>query len=296
MTAAPFYSEGYVESYRPPLEPEPSVSAAPTLERSNGAVIYQGPSLLDAAPIVVVAVGLRKSSTNTKTGGMVQTYILRSDIHPVEAVRTGADVSICGHCILRPQNSPKGSGLARCYVQKGKGPAAVYRTFVLGKYPVASPAEVRALADLRGLRIRFGSYGDPAAAPLWLWLALADGRQTGYTHQWRDAPDLRSLCMSSADSLDDAREAWAAGWRTFRVVHDVSERVAGEIVCPASKEQGYRTTCDKCGLCNGAHDVVRYGNKGEYIVHRDRRKNVVIGDHGPTAPRGRTLILTTEGA
>jgi hypothetical protein len=47
----------------------------------NG-IIYQGPSLLDGAPIVVIA---NYSKSNRKTGGVVQTYILRADMNPLEA-------------------------------------------------------------------------------------------------------------------------------------------------------------------------------------------------------------------
>lgn len=42
------------------------------------------------------------------------------------------------------------------------------------------------------------------------------------------------------------------GHRTFRVIPDKSAIVKGaEILCPASKEAGYRTTCNSCGLCGG---------------------------------------------
>jgi hypothetical protein len=59
--------------------------------------------------------------------------------------------------------------------------------------------------------------------------------------------------MLSADSLADAQEAWANGRRTFRVVASVSDIVRGkEILCPASKEAGKRTTCAQCKLCAGA--------------------------------------------
>ena len=45
-------------------------------------VIYRGPSLLDGAPIVVIAT---VTDTNSKTGAMVQTYIIRSDMPPTDA-------------------------------------------------------------------------------------------------------------------------------------------------------------------------------------------------------------------
>jgi hypothetical protein len=60
------------------------------------AIIYKGPSLIDHSPIVVIAT---YSDRNTKTGGMVQTYILADNgKSPIENNRTGGDFSICGNC------------------------------------------------------------------------------------------------------------------------------------------------------------------------------------------------------
>ena len=67
----------------------------------SGFVFYDGPSLIDGAPIVAIAV---LESENGKTGDMVQTYILRADVDPVSALRTGEDASICGDCVHRPAN------------------------------------------------------------------------------------------------------------------------------------------------------------------------------------------------
>jgi len=57
-------------------------------KKPSGFILYRGPSLLDGKPIVVVAI--TKESKNSKTGSMLQTYIIRSDMHPVAAVRKGA--------------------------------------------------------------------------------------------------------------------------------------------------------------------------------------------------------------
>ena len=67
-------------------------------------IIYQGPSLIDGAPIMVLA---QSNSNNRKTGDMVQTYIQRSDIDPITASRTGQDSSICGDCIHKGKASDK---------------------------------------------------------------------------------------------------------------------------------------------------------------------------------------------
>ena len=86
----------------------------------NGVILYEGPSLIDGAPIVVIATGLKKPSKNAKTADMVQTWILRKDIHPKYAVRSGDDVSICGQCPhrMREHLEPDGSTktLRTCYV------------------------------------------------------------------------------------------------------------------------------------------------------------------------------------
>ena len=63
-----------------------------TKKTPTGFAFYDGPSLIDGAPIIGIAV-LR--SENAKTGDMVQTYILRADMSPLDAISSGDDVSIC---------------------------------------------------------------------------------------------------------------------------------------------------------------------------------------------------------
>jgi hypothetical protein len=57
--------------------------------------------LIDGSPIVVI-VNKIDGSDNAKTGAMVQTFIIRSDIAPVAALQSGADYAICGDCEHRP--------------------------------------------------------------------------------------------------------------------------------------------------------------------------------------------------
>jgi hypothetical protein len=59
----------------------------------------------------------------------------------------------------------------------------------------------------------------------------------------------QELLMASVSTPTQAAAAHAAGWRTFRVD---SEAQPGEVVCPASKEAGQKTQCDRCALCSGA--------------------------------------------
>lgn len=249
------------------------------MKKPNAVVLWRGPSLLDGAPIVVIVSGLASGSSNSKTGAMLQTYILREDIAPTDAVRTGADASICGDCPHRGNGDGKGR---TCYVNVGQGPLSTWRAFKRGRYPDAIRfANLYFAPDARGLLaygtscigkgalVRLGTYGDPAAVPVHVWEAItkfATGH-TGYTHQWRRAPHLAHLCMASADSVADAQDAHRAGWRTFRVAMPCdAPRMAGESICPASAEAGKKLTCAQCLACGGARD--------------NRRGSIVIQAHG----------------
>ncbi len=229
-------------------------------KRHNGAVLWRGPSALDGEPIIVVATGLHQTSRNRKTGAMVQTYILRSDVAPNVAVKTGQDASICGDCPHRGNGD--GSGRT-CYVTVFQGPLSVYRTFARGGYPDATPEDYK---RMRGRPIRFGTYGDPAAAPLRVWELLGSYASvtTGYTHQWRDLPtEWRYHLMASADTERDALDAWALGYRTFRVTATADDRLGKrEALCPASEEAGRKLTCEQCGACGGAE----YRRKGSIFI------------------------------
>ena len=59
-----------------------------------GFVLYEGNSVLDGKPIAAIAT---LSSSNVKTGNMIQVWIIRTDINPVEASKLGDDISICGN-------------------------------------------------------------------------------------------------------------------------------------------------------------------------------------------------------
>ena len=215
-------------------------------------IIYNGPSLLDGKPIVVIATF---SNRNTKTGAVVQTYILRSDINPLEASKTGEDFSICGDCTMRGEVTTdpkrKQAKARRCYVNLGQGVLIVYKSFLRGVYQTADNVADRNTIG-RGRFVRIGTYGDPAAVPADVWtdlLAEAD-TFTAYSHQsgWR--PDI---AMQSADNRAQAIAHWKAGRRTFRVIADLGELdKANEALCPASKEAGRRVQCTACKLCKGS--------------------------------------------
>lgn len=224
----------------------------------TGYIIYDGPSEIDGERIVAVA--LTGKSRNGKTGGMLQTYIMRADMDPRKASKTGEDFSICGACPHRglPTNDPdKKQAIERtCYVILGQGPLIVWKGLIAGRYPHRTQIlPIVALGS--GRKVRLGTYGDPAAVPSYVWQALltdAEGH-TGYSHQADTQADYRAdLTMRSVDTIEQARAAWDNAERTFRVVSGVDQiDPVNEILCPASKEAGQRTTCEKCGLCAGSN-------------------------------------------
>ena len=177
-------------------------------------IIYDGNSLLDGKPIVVIAI---PKSSNDKTGNMVQTFIICKDTDPITASRRGEDYSICGNCIHRGiPNHKKNSGGAdkrSCYVML-LVVLSVYKAYKKGNYTLAQGHDdITKLGADR--EVRLGTYGDTSAVPSYVWdslLSKSSGR-TGYTHQ-----------------------------------HNVQGK---EILCPASEEAGRRTTCIECKLCSG---------------------------------------------
>lgn len=68
--------------------------------KEPGVIVYEGPSMLDKKPIVMIATGWN-GTRNGKTGQMLQTWILRKNISPMDASRRKLDASVCGKCPLR---------------------------------------------------------------------------------------------------------------------------------------------------------------------------------------------------
>lgn len=230
----------------------------------NGLILWEGKSLLDGAPIVAIMTGLKTSSANSKTGDMLQTFIIRQDVKPTDAVKDGSDVSICGDC---PHRAQDGTGRT-CYVNVGHGPLAVWKAYRNGRYRNFMMG--KDTPRIANRFIRFGTYGDPAAIPLNVWLHLSNScaGHTGYTHQWRTRPEYLAVCMASVDSMDDAIDAREAGYRYFRVSPFDGSPIVGEVVCPASEEAGKKLTCNECRACEG-------GTK--------RNSSIVIRAHGAGA-------------
>jgi hypothetical protein len=255
----------------------------------NGFIIYEGPSLHDGEPIVVIATGFFTPSSNVKTGDMIQTWILRSDMSPQEAVWRRRDESICGSCthrgklitfkkrwmtkkgtLSKTKKTVRKSVGRSCYVVVGQAPAKIYEAYKRGNYP-----RVTRLEDIEDLfresyfAPRIGSYGDPAMVPIEIWDAVTRYRTglasndfkalkgsgwTGYTAMWPldRAQPYKNYLMASVPNLSAQKKAREMGWRTFRVGSKSEPPVAGiEIICPATPEMGQRVKCDACSLCMG---------------------------------------------
>ena len=226
----------------------------------NGRILYEGPSMLDGAPIVVIATGFAERSSNAKTGAMIQTWILRADVPPHRAFTTEAGASVCGDCPHRLNQT--------CYVAWWRAPLAVWNCWHHGAgYAPAQPA------DFDGVQLRLGSAGDPAAVPPWVWASILPrvAGRTGYTHQWRSPIGawLRGTVQASCDSMQDLHDARAAGWRTFTVLPIGEADPAATVHCAASPERGAKTNCATCGLCDGTRaDVVitAHGSRASHVA------------------------------
>jgi hypothetical protein len=229
----------------------------------QGIVLYRGPSVIDGSPIVCIATGLQTGGNNTKTGHMVQVYILVDDLNPLKAVHSGQDKAVCGDCRHRgrveidPETGAKKNVERSCYVTLMHGPRVVWDGYQRGVYPQVPLAKARRLLARR--RVRLGAYGDPGAVPMEVWEQALDqvSELTGYTHLWRQYPTLSAFCMASCDTEEEREEAKSLGFRTFRVRPKGEPVLKGEGQCPASAEMGKAVQCAQCLLCGGHRTKAR---------------------------------------
>lgn len=224
-----------------------------TAYQPDGVELWRGPSAIDGAEVGVVVTHIRHDPMNRKIGAMAQAWVLPRSTPPLDAVRTGADASVCGSCRFRPY---RGGG---CYVSIPHTAQRVWWAWHRSYLPAAElPAE------LAGRPIRIGAWGDPAAAPVEVWLGLtaAVPAWTAYTHRWRELgrdPSWQRIAMASVDSAAEAAEARQLGWRTFRARLPGQPLLAGERICPSADEAPThgRVTCATCRLCDGTTGRIR---------------------------------------
>ncbi len=248
----------------------------------NGTILYRGPSNYNSEPIVVIATGLKAGSANSKTGKLIQIYILSdADEKPSDALyKSGKSTSVCGDC--------KHDQWGTCYVNVGQGGNAVWGAYKRGNYPVYDAAKH---ADLfKDRLVRFGAYGDPAMVPMSVWQPILDlcKGHTAYTHQWNKAwAQGHKFCMASVDTKAEYKLAKAAGWRTFRVRPEtqVDEKpLKRETVCPASEEAGKRKQCEDCMLCHGGDSKVDVVIAVHGTGYKSRRFNEIMELVGQDKP------------
>ena len=216
-------------------------------------IAYEGPSLIDGAQIAVIVTGVVRPSQNIKTGPMLQVWVLRQDVHPNEAVKTGQDESICGQCPLRGT----GDGTLRsCYVRVDTGPSAVWRKYTSGGYSSPDPEQ---WGDwLKGRDVRLGAYGEPTAAPASVSYRLIEHARTwtGYTHRWAELSQAgkgevwRNILMASVESDMQAQHAQRLGWRPFLALPDGQDTPEHAFLCPAERDDN-PLLCMTCGACAG---------------------------------------------
>lgn len=244
----------------------------------RGVELWRGRSRLTGDPIVAIATGLSGATTNPKTGGMLQAWILVQGENPGNARRSGADEAVCGTCPHRPMD-----GWGTCYVNVAWSAGGVWKAWRAGRYPRATTAWRR---EIRKRHLRIGAYGDPVAVPVQTWRALLTDetrRATGYTHAWRtpNANLYQPFLMASVESVAEAREAQALGWRTFLVLPDGASVPSGMLWCPSDKKNpGPTVPCESCGECSGA---------------AGHTKNVAIYAHGGAARRFDPTKARREG-
>lgn len=216
----------------------------------NGLILWEGVSVIDGiTPVVAIATGIKRKTKNgklSKRGAkVVQVWYLLQDVSPVDAVKTGEDVAVCGDCKHRPVNG------GACYVITFQAPRAVWQAYRAGSY-----ARWDGDASLfAGRTVRFGAWGDPASVPVQALKPIVDaaGKVLAYTHQWQDArfAGLKAWAMASADTVAERVAARLAGFRAFRVRSPGEPLQAGERQCPASDESPIELDCERCGGCDG---------------------------------------------
>lgn len=214
--------------------------------RHNGYVIYED------SVRVAIATGFKRPSVNAKTGPMIQVWILVKKENPLAAAKSGSNTAVCGDCALK----------GACYVDLGKAPLNIWKTWIAGGYPVLTDVSL-----FRGRKVRFGAYGDPAFIPLPILSAIAHASAgwTGYTHQWANPlfAGYKAFLQASVESDATYTQAQGLNWRTFRVTPKgkLSPK-ANELVCLNTT---HGLSCHDCGLCNGGDT---------------RKKSIVIEVHG----------------
>lgn len=214
----------------------------------GGYILYHGKNY------VCIGTGFYGDSKNEKTGAMIQIATIRSDIDPVEAIKTGKDATVCFNCKLRGMS---------CYVNVGQSISNIYDTYKAGKYSfICDVDQLKSIDDIEtyintgkwdlfnGKKVRFGSYGDPVKIPFPIVQKIVESSDghTGYTHQWKESlfSSYKKYFMASCDTTEDYAKAKKLGWNTFRVSPEWKIKLPDEKACEFSLSGKQCIDCLKC--------------------------------------------------
>ena len=169
--------------------------------------------------------------------------------------------SVCFDCPFR--------GYLKCYTHKYQQYSgflsmlkSIAREFKnVQEIPSIDLLESRIVDLSKDRYIRFGTYGEPTLIPVNLVSSMVNASKshTGYSHQWAKKPEYAPFFMASTHSEGQANMASKLGFRSF-IASD--KTLPNAVVCPASNEAGFKSTCEKCGLCSGQ----RKGTKNIQIL------------------------------
>jgi len=204
-----------------------------------------------------ISVIITEKTTNPKTGDMAQVWIIRNDMLPTEACKSGHDSAICGDCKHRPINGNT------CYVCTWQAPQAIYKAMKRGNYQDKEIAINK--------NVRLGAYGDPSFIPLddLQDIVLHAINHTGYTHQWKNIDTAYSnYLMASVDNIDEYNEAQKLGYRTFRVRKSGDPLLPNEINCLADSAG---MQCNDCLGCGGNMSKIK--KDISIVIHGSRKNN-----------------------
>jgi hypothetical protein len=241
------------------------------MQNNSSFKVWQGPSPFSGESISAIITNIHKPSQNPKTGDMCQLWMLSTEHSPTEAIHFDhGDSSVCGNCPMLPCNAP--SFKESCYVARRsfQAPGNVWR------YNIGLDVDMEgALENIiqSSKAIRYGGYGDPAMIPenIFTQILLAakigcpEKPYTCYTHQQNSsfASWIKPYAMASTHCLDESRQCWDEGWRTFRIT-DSPKNSKHEVVCPNFTHQ---IKCVDCCLCDGKR------------CSSDNRKSITIPRH-----------------
>jgi len=201
----------------------------------------------------------------------------KDSVKPIFSTFFSLDTANCGDCPFAANKAFNVTKIGKCYTHKVmqysgfismlKSINKQFDTFAdIPTYEQAkSDIAMYAVTKCMDKYVRFGTYGEPTVIPIDVIAVMADCAKsyTGYTHQWIKNKDYSQFFMASVHNESGATMALKFGYRSF--IASKEDKVPAAVICPASKEAGFKSTCALCGLCSGT------AGKG--------KKDVVIIEH-----------------